>query len=93
VIVLFRNGLEKRLEFTEVPILIQDQQGREVARVHYELQNLQVDAQSSRMWTFYVPRDSLKNQNVNPAECTAYIPQPRQRHDQANHQGTRGLVQ
>ncbi|NGQ95614.1 SLAP domain-containing protein [Brevibacillus sp. SYP-B805] len=90
VIVLFRNGLEKRLEFTEVPILIQDQKGREVARVHYELQNLHVDAGSSRMWTFHVPKDSLKAQDINPAECTAYIPDPKPRKEP---QGAKGLVQ
>jgi len=76
VIVLFKNGLDKRLEFTEVPIYIQDQTGAEVASVSYGVKNLWVNPQESRLWGFYVPLDSLKK-DVDPADCTAYIPEAR----------------
>lgn len=92
IVVLFRNGLEQRLEFTEVPIRIQDKQGREVARVRYELSNLRVDPQSSRLWTFYVPEDSLKLKQVAPSDCVAYIPQPQQSKDDAADK-KKGLMQ
>lgn len=92
IVVLFRNGLGKRLEFTEVPIRIQDKQGREVARVRYELSNLRVDPQSSRMWTFYVPEDSIKVKQVDPSDCVAYIPQPKQNQEDGPNKN-KGLMQ
>ncbi|HZG16755.1 MAG TPA: SLAP domain-containing protein [Candidatus Bathyarchaeia archaeon] len=87
IVVLFRNGLGQRLEFTEVPIRIHDKQGREVARVRYELSNLRVDPQSSRVWTFYVPEESIKLKQVSPEDCVAYIPQPQQSKDDDTKKG------
>ncbi len=74
VVVLFRNGLSKRLEFTEVPIFVRNKQGEEVARVQYGLKNMKVEAQSSRLWGFYIPADSLKKPGVKAADCIAHIP-------------------
>lgn len=92
VVVLFRNGLDKRLEFTEVPILIRDKKGEEVASLHFGLKNLRVDPQSTRIWAFYIPEDSLKKQDINPAECTAFIPEakPEQREEEVQ---PKGLIQ
>ncbi len=75
VIVLFRNGLDRRLEFTEVPILIRDKQGTEVATVQFGIKNLQVEANGSRIWAFSVPADSMKNPDIEPNDCTAFIPE------------------
>lgn len=77
VVVLFRNGLDKNLQFTEVPIIIRDKNQEEVARIQYGLKNMNVGANSSKLWGFYVPASSLKKEKVNPAECTAFIPDPK----------------
>lgn len=81
VVVVFRNGLEKRLEFTEVPIIVHDKAGETVARVSYTLQNMKVEANSQRVWAFDIPSSSMKQQGVDVAELTAYIPkaQPRKK--------------
>lgn len=74
VIVLFRNGLDKNLEFTEVPMIIRSKKGEELGRIHYGLKNMKVDANSNKLWGFHVPASSLKVAEVDPADCTAFIP-------------------
>lgn len=79
VIVAFRNGLGKRLEFTEVPIIVHDKAGDTVARVHFTLENMKVEANSHRVWAFDIPSSSFKKEAVNIAELTAFIPKAQQR--------------
>jgi SLAP domain-containing protein len=84
VVVLFRNGLDKRLEFTEVPIIVQDQAGDRVARVRFTLENMKVEAGSQRIWAFTIPSTSINKPNVDPAQCTVFIPQARQQKKSAS---------
>lgn len=77
VIVLFRNGLGKGLEFTEVPIYVQDHAGREVAHINYGMKNLRLAAQECKLWGFYIPVDSMKRE-ISASECIAYVPQAQQ---------------
>lgn len=97
VVVAFRNGLEKRLEFTEVPIIVNDEQGNNVARVQYSLQNMKVEAKSSRVWAFEIPATSIKQQKIDLSKLTAVIPKARQSRKQAaaNHvaENNKGLLQ
>ncbi|MFY0543138.1 SLAP domain-containing protein [Brevibacillus sp. H7] len=94
VVVLFRNGLSKRLEFTEVPIFVRTKQGEEVARVQYGLKNMKVEAESSRLWGFYIPADSLKKPGIEAAECIAHIPSAKREHKQVPVSiETKGLIQ
>ncbi|MGE5702148.1 MAG: SLAP domain-containing protein [Clostridia bacterium] len=93
VIVLFRNGLDKRLEFTEVPLSIRDKSGDEVASMHYGMKNLRVDANSIRIWAFYVPQDSLKKAYLDLTELTAYIPEAKPENEQTEDEQPKGLIQ
>ncbi|GEB31371.1 MULTISPECIES: SLAP domain-containing protein [Brevibacillus] len=98
VVVVFRNGLEKRLEFTEVPILVHDKDGEAVARVNYTLQNMKVEANSQRVWAFDIPSSSIKKAGVDVTELTAFIPQARQRKKQETYvapetEDNKGLLQ
>ncbi|MFS0555810.1 SLAP domain-containing protein [Brevibacillus sp. 179-C9.3 HS] len=79
VVVAFRNGLEKRLEFTEVPIIVHDKAGDTVARVHFTLENMKVEAKSHRVWAFNIPFSSFKKEEVSVEELTAFIPKAQQR--------------
>jgi len=88
VVVLFRNGMDKRLAFTEVPMTISTKNGQEVAQMFYELNGMYVDALSSRMWSFIVPKDSLKKTDVDPQDCIAHIPQPEDQTEKS-----KGMVQ
>lgn len=97
VVVAFRNGLEKRLEFTEVPIIVNDEKGNTVARVQYSLQNMKVEANSNRVWAFDIPATSIKQEIEDLSKLTAVIPKARQSKKQpsANHavENNKGLLQ
>ncbi|MGC5324904.1 SLAP domain-containing protein [Brevibacillus sp. SYSU BS000544] len=93
VVVLFQNGLDKSLEFTEVPIIIQTLQGEEIARVHYGLKNLQVAPNTSRLWGFHVPKENMRKANVKPEECKAVIPKARPENPRDFGEGGKGLIQ
>jgi SLAP domain-containing protein len=82
VVVLFRNGLNKRLEFTDVPIIVRDQAGDAVARVQYTLENMKVNPMGQRIWSFEIPVASIKKEGVKAADCTVYIPQAKQQHNE-----------
>lgn len=97
VVVAFRNGLEKRLEFTEVPIIVNDEQGNNVARIQYSLQNMKVEPNSNRVWAFDIPSSSIKQENLDVTKLTAVIPKARQSKKQpsANNavDNNKGLLQ
>ncbi|MGE7272689.1 SLAP domain-containing protein [Brevibacillus panacihumi] len=78
IVVVFRNGLDKRLEFTEVPIIVTDKTGDSVAKVHYTLENMKVDAKGHKLWLFKIPADSLLKSIDDFAELTAFIPKAKQ---------------
>lgn len=97
VVVAFRNGLEKRLEFTEVPIIVNDEEGNTVARVQYSLQNMKVEPNSNRVWAFDIPSSSIKHEDLDVTKLTAVIPKARQSKKQpsANQavENNKGLLQ
>jgi SLAP domain-containing protein len=78
VVVVFRNGLDKRLEFTEVPIIIHDRAGEHVAKVHYTLENMKVDANSHKLWMFKVPTSNIVKPVEDARGLTAFIPKATQ---------------
>lgn len=93
VAVLFHNGLDKSLEFTEVPIILLNPQGQEVTRMHYGLKNLKVAANSSRLWGFHVPADALKRPVANPEECKVVIPKAKPENPRDFGEGSVGRIQ
>lgn len=96
VVVMFRNGLAKRLEFTEVPIMVRDKSGVHVARVNFTLENMKVEANSSRIWAFDIPASSISKPVVDAADLTAFIPNARQQKKDASFTQTvenKGLLQ
>ena len=93
VVALFRNGLNNRVEFTDVPIQIRDQQGKEVAVVRFGLKNLRVDPNSSLIWGFRIPPESVKKSRVDLSECTAYIADPESKKSLRGKRRSRGMVQ
>jgi SLAP domain-containing protein len=95
VVVVFRNGLDKRLEFVDVPIIVRDQAGDQLARVKYTMENMKVEANSSRIWAFEIPASSLNKPQVDPSACTAFIPKPRQEKqaDRTRTTESKGLIQ
>ncbi|MEJ8544122.1 SLAP domain-containing protein [Brevibacillus borstelensis] len=74
VVVLFRNGLDKRLDFSEVPIVVHDANGEDIARVSYTLENMKVDPKAFRVIAFQIPASSIKKQDFSVEECTVFIP-------------------
>ena len=93
VAVMFHNGLDKSLEFTEVPIILLNPQGEEVTRMHYGLKNLKVAANSSRLWGFHVPEDAMKRPVAHPEECKVVIPKAKPESPRDFGDGPKGLIQ
>ncbi|MED4586209.1 SLAP domain-containing protein [Brevibacillus choshinensis] len=97
VVVAFRNGLEKRLEFTEVPIIVNNEEGNNVARVQYTLHNMKVEANSNRVWAFDIPSSSIKQEIDDLSKLTAVIPKARQSKKQSSAnlavENNKGLLQ
>lgn len=97
VVVLFRNGLDKNLEFTEVPIIIRNKKGEELGRIHYGLKNMKVEANSNKLWGFHVPASSLKVAEVDPTDCTVFIPVAKRSNSDSDQPimdlGPKGIVQ
>ncbi|MGD8190299.1 SLAP domain-containing protein [Brevibacillus ginsengisoli] len=93
VAVLFHNGLDKSLEFTEVPVILFNSQGEEVSRLHFGLKNLKVLANSSRIWGFHIPADSMKRPVENPEECKVVIPKAKPDKPRDFGEGSNGLIQ
>lgn len=78
VVVVFRNGLEKRLEFNEVPIFVHDQTGDSVAKVQFTLENMKVTAKNHKIWLFKIPASSILKPVDAASELTAFIPKAKQ---------------
>lgn len=74
VVVVFRNGVSKRLEFTQVPILVHDQFGERVAKVNFTLENMKVEGKSHKVWAFDIPASSLRRPVPDPGMVSAVIP-------------------
>ncbi|WP_232697856.1 SLAP domain-containing protein [Brevibacillus daliensis] len=97
VIVAFMNGLEKRVEFTEVPVIICDEKGRQIANMHFGMQSLQVQPNNRRLWGFYIPVSSIEAKDMDVSKCKAYVPEARQDKDVKRQQermnDQNGLIQ
>lgn len=78
VVVLFRNELDKRLEFTQVPILVHEKSGDLIAKVQFTLENMKVEAKSHKIWSFDIPASSIKKPIADVSQVTAFIPAARQ---------------
>jgi SLAP domain-containing protein len=78
VVVLFRNGLDKRLEFTRLPIEVRDQSGDLMAKVQYTLENLKVEGKSHKVWAFEIPASSIRKPISDLSQISAVIPRPKQ---------------
>lgn len=98
VIVAFMNGLDKRVEFTEVPVYIRDEIGRDVARMHFGLHSLYIKPKTQRVWGFYIPASSLEGKDLDLSTCKAYVPDARQDKDVKAqklelHENNKGFIQ
>jgi len=96
VVVLFRNQLDKGLEFTQVPILLRDKAGRQIAKVNFTLENMRVESKSYRIWAFGIPASALKAPVEDVSQITAFVPKPKQQKKAAStfvHAENKGLLQ
>ncbi|GAA4718580.1 SLAP domain-containing protein [Brevibacillus fulvus] len=93
VVVLFRNGFDQGISFTEVPLVVKHKNGAEVARVRFGLRNMRVSAKGHKIWSFHIPEKSLKDPNVDPAECIAVVPEVKSIARDVFAKGSKGLIQ
>lgn len=67
VSILIRNGQEKNIEISQLPLTVIDATNQEIARGGFTLPPLLVKANTSKPWTFIFPKDmvSVKNPDLS----------------------------
>jgi len=63
VSILIRNGQEKNIEISQLPLTVIDATNQEIARGGFTLPPLVVKANTSKPWTFIFPKEMVSNQN------------------------------
>lgn len=63
VSILIRNGQEKNIEISQLPLTVIDATNQEIARGGFTLPPLVVKANTSKPWTFIFPKDMVSVQN------------------------------
>lgn len=72
VSVLIRNGSNKGISIQKVPLGVKDASDEEVARGSFTLDDLTVQANTSKPWTFIFPKSMVKKEEIDLSRWTAY---------------------
>lgn len=75
VTLLIRNGSDKNVQLEQLPLIVQDGQGDEIAQGGFKLDNFTVKANTSKPWTFIFPKDLVTKENPDLSTWRAYPPQ------------------
>lgn len=72
VTILIRNGNEKNITLEQIPLGIQDATNEEIARGSFTLENLTVDANTSKPWSFIFPKSMILKEKLDLSRWKAY---------------------
>ncbi|WP_394188571.1 accessory Sec system S-layer assembly protein [Paenisporosarcina quisquiliarum] len=73
--ILIRNGQEKNIEISQLPLVVTDASKVEVARGGFTLPPLTVKANTSKPWTFIFPREMVVSENIDLSKWKVQIQQ------------------
>jgi len=74
VSLLIRNGQEKNIDISQLPLKVSDASGEEIARGSFTLE-LQVKANTSKPWTFIFPPEMVSKASPDLSAWRVEIPQ------------------
>lgn len=75
VSLLIRNGQEKNIDISQLPLKVSDASGEEIAKGSFTLAPLQVKANTSKPWTFIFPKQMVSNASPDLSSWKVEIPQ------------------
>ncbi|WP_261131753.1 accessory Sec system S-layer assembly protein [Bacillus sp. Marseille-Q3570] len=75
ITILIRNGSEKNIQLEKLPLIVEDADGETIAKGGFELDNLEVKANTSKPWTFIFPKSLVLKEEYDLSKWKAYPPQ------------------
>lgn len=75
VTLLIRNGSNRSLFFENIPLAFEDASQEVVAQAGFQLNNLEVKAQTCKPWTFVFPESSFTKTDFDLSNWKTYVPQ------------------
>lgn len=72
VTLLIRNGSPKSIYLDQVPLQVEDASGEVIARANFNLNKLEVKANTSKPWTFIFPQKMLAKDKPDLSKWKAY---------------------
>lgn len=74
VSLLIRNGQEKHIDISQLPLKVTDASGEEIAKGSFTLAPLQVKANTSKPWTFIFPKEMVLKESLDLSSWRVEIP-------------------
>lgn len=75
VTMLIRNGSEKNINLEQMPLVVEDATGDVIAKGGFKLEDFQVNANTSKPWTFIFPKSLILKAEPDLSRWKAYAPQ------------------
>jgi len=71
---LIRNGSEKNVKFEQLPLIVEDASGDQVAKGTFQFEELEIKANTSKPWTFIFPKELVLKDDVDLSKWKVYPP-------------------
>lgn len=72
ITLLIRNGHEKNISLQQIPLVVEDAAGDVVAKGGFQLNDLEVKANTSKPWTFIFPKEMVQKEAPDLSKWRAY---------------------
>ncbi|MFY4775107.1 accessory Sec system S-layer assembly protein [Metabacillus sp. RGM 3146] len=74
VTLLIRNGSMKNIQLEQLPLVVEDATGEIIARGAFQTAGLEVNANTSKPWTFIFPKELLNKEEIDLSAWKVYPP-------------------
>lgn len=74
VTLLIRNGSEKNIQLQQLPLIVEDATHEIIAKGGFQLDSLEIKANTSKPWTFIFPKEILLKEKLDLSQWKAYPP-------------------
>lgn len=74
VTLLIRNGSEKNIQIQQLPLIVEDASNEIIAKGGFQLNSLEIKANTSKPWTFIFPKELLLKEEIDLSKWKAYPP-------------------
>lgn len=74
VTLLIRNGSERNIQLQQLPLIVEDATHEIIAKGGFQLDSLEIKANTSKPWTFIFPKELLLKEKLDLSQWKAYPP-------------------